>query len=112
MNRFYRVAVEKLPIGTAVQHREPPLEGEVVVKVTDAATRGDYRLVVVDADDAQHEGNIALPGVEALEEEGAVKLAARYQPGGARERPDPRTGEMQTIQVPAVDLAAILAQRP
>lgn len=111
MNRFYRVAVRKRPVGTAVEHHEPPVEGDVVVKVTDSATRGDHKLVVVDADDAQHERNLALPGVEALEEDGAVELAARYQPASRGERVDPRTGEAEAFDVPAVDLAAILAQR-
>lgn len=111
MNRYYRVATEKHPVGTAVEHREPPLEGEVVVRVTDSAG-GEHRLVVLDADDAQHEGNLALPGVEALEEAEAVDLAARYRPAGTARRPDPRTGRMETVELPAVDLAAILAQRP
>lgn len=111
MKRFYRVKIHRRPVGTAVEHHEPPLEGEVVVKVTDATTSGDYKLVVLDADDAQHESNLALPGVEALEEEGAVKLAARYQPATTGERFDPRTGKTETVDVPAVDLAAILAAR-
>lgn len=111
MNRFYRVVIDKRPVGTAIEHREPPLQGEIVVKVTDSTTRGDYRLVVMDADEAQHESNLALPGVEPLEEDAAVELAARYQPAFQGERLDPRTGEVEEVDIPAVDLAALVAQR-
>jgi len=111
MNRFYRVKILRRPVGTAVEHHEPPLEGEVVVKVTDATTNDDYRLVVVDADDERHERNRALPDVEALEEDAAVELAAKYQPARTAERFDPRTGETKTVEVPAVDLASIVAAR-
>ncbi len=111
MIRYYRGRIEKHPVGTAVEHREPPLEGEVVVSVRDSTTGGDYKLFVVDSDDAQHESNLTLPGVEPLEEDAAVELAARYQPATTGERFDPQTGAVEAFDVLAVDLAALLARR-
>lgn len=111
MQRFYRVTVTKRFVGTAIEHHEPALDGEVVVKVNDAATRGDFVLVVLDADDGQHERNLSLPGVEGLEAAAAIELAAEYQPARTTRRVDPLTRDTEIVDVPAVDLAAILAQR-
>ena len=104
MNRFYKVAVTKWPVGSAVQHREPAVQGKVIIKVTDSKTVGDYKLLVVDASEAQHEANLALPGVEAVSEEHAVKLAGEYQPKRTLVQFNPLTGEEELITVPACDL--------
>jgi hypothetical protein len=111
MRRFYRVAVEKHPVGSAIEFREPPLEGEVVVKVSEAATQGASRVVVLDADDEQDERNRTLAGVEALDEEAAVALSAEYQPASSGTRFDPATRKTEEVETPAVDLARILAER-
>lgn len=111
MNRFYRVAIGKRPVGTATERREPPLEGEVVIKVTDAKTQGNFKVMIVDADDYQHQGNLALRGVEVLSEAEAIELAARYQPETTREERNHRTGNVEIIHEPAVDLKRILSLR-
>lgn len=111
MRRFYRVAVDRHAVGSAIEFREPPLEGEVVIKVSEAASEGASRVVVLDADDEQDERNLELDGVEALDEEAAVELAAKYQPASRGRRLDPSTGKVEEAERPAVDLAAILADR-
>lgn len=111
VKRFYKVAIDKRPIGTAIEHREPPVVGERITNVTDARTRGDFRVVVVDATDAEHQRNLALPAVEAVEEAEAVTLAARYQPEYTREDVDPRTGKVDRVTVPNLNLREVVAQR-
>ena len=81
MNRFYRVRIDKRYFGTAVQHREPSLEGKVVARVAAAAVRGNFKLLVVDASDTEHNKNVAHPDVlEVLPEAAAVDLAAKLRP--------------------------------
>lgn len=104
MVSFYKVRIAKRKIGSAVEHIEPALQGEVIVKVTDSETSGDYKLFVVDATDAQHKMNLTLPGVEALSEAEAVKLAAQYQPQRTLRQFNPVTMKEETIKVPACDL--------
>ena len=104
MNRFYQVAITKWPVGTAVEHREPPVQGRIIVKVTDATTGGDYKLFLVDASDEQHQANLSLAGVQELAEEQAVKLAAEYQPQRTLKRFNPMTRQEEQINVPTLDL--------
>lgn len=111
MNRFYRVAIDKRLVGTVIEHREPTFTGQRVTKVTDTRTRGDFKVVVMDATDDEHQKNLALPGVEELAETEAVDLAAEFQPATTREERDPTTGKVNKIKVPAVDLNEILLQR-
>lgn len=111
MNRFYRVAIDKRPIGTAIEHREPPLQGQRIVNVTERKTQGDFKLMVVEATDAEDQKNLGLPGVEPLTQADAVKLAAEYQPAHQQERRDSRTGKVERIDVPAVDLDEVLRRR-
>jgi len=104
MNRFYKAAIIKWPVGTAIEHREPAVQGQVIIKVTDSTSRGDYKLFVVDADDAQHEANLALPGVGALSEKDALELAPKYQPKRTSTRFDPQTRKKEETITPACDL--------
>jgi len=111
MNRFYKVAITKRPVGTAIEHREPPVQGNIIVKVTDSTTAGDHKLLVVDADDAQHTANLRLPGVEEVEEVEAVKLAPKFQPKRAFTRFDPASRKEEKTTVSAVDLKEFLEKR-
>lgn len=104
MNRFYRVVITKQPVGSAVRHKEPAMQGRVIIKVTDSTTAGNYKLFVMDCDDAQHEANLTLSGVEALLEAEAVKLAAQYQPRRTLTRFNPVTLEKGEIEIPGCDL--------
>jgi hypothetical protein len=104
MHRFYKVAITKWPIGTAIQHREPAVQGEVIIKVTDSTTAGDYKLFVVDASDEQHEANLALPAVEMLSEAQATELARKYQPERTLTQFNPLTRKEEEITVPTCDL--------
>ncbi|HEY0733609.1 MAG TPA: hypothetical protein VGD69_01780 [Herpetosiphonaceae bacterium] len=108
MNRCYKVAVIKRPIGTAIEYQEPPVQGKLITKVFDSTTGGDYELIVLDADDGQHQANVALAGVEELSEEQAVDLAATYQPERTLTRINPRTMTEEQETVPACDLRKIL----
>lgn len=116
MNRFYKVAIDKRPIGTAFEHREPPLQGAQVTKVADSRTQGSFKLIVVDATDTEHQANLALPGVDELAQAAAVALAAEYQPEVTREVRDRETEnvrevKVKKVKVPAVDLKDILRRR-
>jgi hypothetical protein len=111
MKAFYKVSITKQPDGSAIVHREPPLQGEIVTKVTDINTAGDFKIIVVECSEAQHSENLAYPAVTELEEEAAVKLAARYQPQRTVTRPNPDTGEEETVEQPAVDLRRLIQSR-
>jgi hypothetical protein len=63
-----------------VEHRPPAIQGTVQRTVTDAGTRGDYQLLVVEANDNQHQANVTLPDVKELSAEDAQALAPQYQP--------------------------------
>jgi hypothetical protein len=104
MERFYRATITKQPIGSAVRHKEPAVQGTVIVKVTDSTTAGDYKILVIDCDDAQNKANLTIPGVEELSEEHALKLAAQYQPERTLTQPNPVTMEEEEIDVPTCDL--------
>lgn len=110
MNRYYRIAIDKRRVGTAIEHREPSLRGEVITKVTDARTRGDFKIAALDATDEEHEKNLALPGVEALTEEEAGRQAVLYQPETVREERDPAARKVKKVKIPAVDLSKILGK--
>jgi hypothetical protein len=111
MRRFYKVAITKWPVGTAVQHREPAVQGKVIVKVTDSTTGGDYKVFVVDAGDDQHKANLALPAVEGLSESQAVKLAAKYQPKRTLTQFNPLTGKKEKTTIPTCDLKKLYQKR-
>jgi hypothetical protein len=111
MNRFYKVTITKRPVGTAIEHREPRVEGNIIVKVTDSTTTGDYKLLAVDADDTQHAANLKMPGVEEVAEADAVNLAAMFQPKHTFTQFNPTTRKEEKVTVPAVDLRAFLEKR-
>jgi len=104
MPRFYNVTVDKRSIGTAIEHREPPLQGKVLAKVSESQTDGDHRLIVLDCSDDQDRLNLAQAGVTALSETDAVALAARYQPAWSGKRLNPTTRQMEQVSLPALDL--------
>jgi hypothetical protein len=104
MTTFYKVTVTREPVGSALRHKEPPLQGSIIIKVTDSTTKGNYRIIVIDCDDKQNKVNLAAPGVEALTEEQAVKLAAKYQPRRTVVEFNPRTGKKEKNTIPACDL--------
>ena len=107
MRAYYKVMVSKQPVGSAVMHKEPPLEGEVVTKVTDMTTGGDYKLIVLDCDDEQHQGNLTVPGVAEVSDSEAADLAPKFQPERTMTEFDPASGKESKFSVPAVDLRAI-----
>ena len=109
MKGFYKIAVTKLPVGAAVRHKEPPLAGEVVIKVSDMSTQGDFKLVVLDCTAEQHADNLLFPGVAEVSESEAAALAAKYRPKHTRTELNKRTGKQEKVEVPAVDLRAFLA---
>ena len=108
MKAFYRVSVTKQPIGSAIRHKEPPLAGKVVIKVTDTRSAGDFKLVVIDCSEAQHADNLLLPGVAELSEADAIALAPKYRPKRTTTRLNERSGKREKTTIPAVDLKAFL----
>ena len=108
--RFYQVRITKVPVGTAVEHRAPAIQGTIQRTVTDAGTRGDYQLFVVEADDNQHQVNIALPDVKELSAEEAQTLAPQYQPQRTATRFDPLTRQETKIEMPAANLTQFISQ--
>ncbi len=110
MKRFYKVAITKQPVGSAVEHKEPAVQGRAIVKVTDSTTAGDYKIFVLDCDNAQHKANLATPGVDELSEEQAIKLAAQYQPKRTLTEFNPRTMNEEKIEVSACDLTRFLTR--
>ena len=104
MERFYRVAITKVPIGTAVEYREPAIKGKVIVKVSDMTTSGSFKLFVVKCDDAQNEANLAFSGVSELSEDNALKLAAQYQPQRQVTRFNSKSRKEETTDIPVCDL--------
>ena len=104
MRKFYKVAITKRPVGSAVQHIEPSIKGNIIIKVTDSTTAGDYKLFVIDCDDAQHKANLATAGIEELSEEQAVQLAAEFQPKRTLTQLNPVTMKEEKVTVPACDL--------
>jgi hypothetical protein len=104
MHKFYKASITKRLIGTAIQHKEPPVQGEIIIKVTDSTTAGDFKIFVVNANDNQHKANLALDGIELLTEDQALKLAKKYQPKRTTTRFNPGTMKEEQITLPACDL--------
>ena len=111
MERYYKVPIDKRRIGSAIQHREPPLQGTLLTKVTEMKTHGNVKIIVIDADEQQHQRNVLLPGVEEIDAVGAATLAAEFQPEHDVEEPDPITRERKKRKQPAVKLADVVAAR-
>ncbi|NIM18407.1 MAG: hypothetical protein GTO45_41030 [Candidatus Aminicenantes bacterium] len=104
MNVFYKVSITKEQVGSAIQHKEPSLQGKIVIKVMDSTTRGDFKIFVMECDEAQNKANLSKPGIEKLTEEQAVKLAAKYQPKRTMVELNPRTMKEEKVTIPACDL--------
>lgn len=104
MNYFYRTAITKQSLGTAILHKEPPFQGHILAKVTDLATQGDFKIIVVNCDNAQHQFNINLPSVQNLEEEEVTKSAPLYQPEQATRQLNPETHKEEQVVIPAANL--------
>lgn len=111
MNAFYKVAITKQNIGSAVQFKEPPLQGKVLVKVLDSSTAGDFMLIVVDCNDSENKTNLGLPGVEKKSEEQAIKLATKYFPKRKRSRQKHGLLNKKRETLPALDLKKILKEK-
>lgn len=111
MQAFYKISVVKQAIGSAVMHKEPPLQGAVIIKITDTGSDGDYKIVALECSEEQHIENLSYPGVASMEEDEAVKLAPKYQPKRTFSDIDPRTRKEQKIERPAADLKSLLKIR-
>jgi hypothetical protein len=112
MNYFYRVAITKQFLGSAIEHKEPPLQGQIQTKVTDATTQGDFKIIIVECDETQHRFNLNLPGVQTLEEDEVTQLAPLYQPQRTIKRFDPKTRKEEAVVMPAADLKRFYAAKP
>ncbi len=110
MKAYYKATITKQPIGSAILHKEPPLQGEIVTKVTDMTTAGDNKIIVMECSDQEHQFNLARSDVVELEEAEASKLAAKYQPTHEETEINPRTLKEEKIKRPAFDLAGFLKQ--
>ncbi len=104
MKKFYKVAITKRPIGSAIEHKEPAMQGDIIIKVTDSTTAGDHKIFVIECDDAQHKANLTSSRIEELSEERAIKLAAEYQPKRTLTRFNPLTMKKEKTDIPACDL--------
>lgn len=111
MKAFYKVTVTKQSVGSAIMHKEPPLDGEVVTKVTDTSTAGDFKLIVLDCTAEQHDANLTLSGVAEVTDKEAAELAPKYQPERTLTELDTRTGKEERVSIPAVDLRAFVGAR-
>ena len=76
----------------------------MIVKATDSTTSGDYKLFIIACNDAQHQANLDIPGIEEVPEDQVVTLVAKYQPQRTLTRLHPRTRQEETITVPVCDL--------
>ena len=112
MNHFYRVAITKQFLGSAIEHKEPPLQGQIQTKVTDSTTQGDFKIIIVDCDDTQHQYNLNLSGVQNLAEDEVTKLAPLYQPERTIKRFDPKTRKEEAVVMPAADLSRFYVAKP
>jgi hypothetical protein len=104
MVRFYKAAIVMKPIGAAIQYKEPSVKGKIIKSVTDAASRGKCKLMVVDADDEQHRFNLALSLLEEVSESEAVELAKLYRPEKTLTRINRQTMKEEKVTVPTCDL--------
>ena len=110
MKRFYKVMMKKVPIGRAAMYKMPPLDGEILLKITDAPTKGDYNLTVTECDDENHNKNISLENITDMEEKNAIELAAEFQPESIRVEVNPKTKRKKKITIPALDLTKYLSK--
>lgn len=100
--------MDKVPIGKAIMYKLPPLDGEILIKITDSSTKGDYTLIVIECDDQIHNKNISMEKVTDMEEQNAVELAAELQPESNRVEVNPKTKRKRKITNPALDLTKFL----
>lgn len=110
MKNYYKINVTKQSVGTAIMHREPPLQGEIITKATDITSAGDFKLVVVECDDEQHRTNLSLAGVVSVSEADAEQLAPKFQPKRSIKEFDIQTGKSIKREVPAFDIKNFVKQ--
>lgn len=108
MYKFYKMAIVKKWVGSAIQYKGARMKGNIITTVMDSATEGDYKLFVIQCDQAQHEENLLLPGVIELSEEQAIELAAEYQPASTSIQLNPETMKPKEVQISACDLRKFL----
>ena len=104
MKRIYKAKIVKKNVGSAIEHILPELKGKIITSVYDITTDGDYRLFLVECDDAQNKANLSLEGVSELSEEEAISIAAEYQPERKIKKVDPTTQKEEEITIPKCDL--------
>lgn len=104
MIKFYKGKIDKISTSSATQYKEPELNGNIIVTVTDSTTSGNFKIYVVDTDENQHKSNLEYPGVEELSEKQAIKLAAKYQPQRVRTDFNPLTLKEEKRTIAACDL--------
>jgi len=112
MNHFYRVVITKQFLGSAIEHKEPSLQGQIQAKVTDSTTQGDFKIIIIDCDDTQYQYNLNLSGVHNLEEDEVTKLAPLYQPERTIKRFDPKTRKEESVVMSAANLTRFYATKP
>jgi hypothetical protein len=105
--RFYDVEIETQSHGSVLGLHEPAFKGTVVASI--AGHGGRRRLYACVCGDGEHAQNLSLPNVGELGEEAAAQRAAEYQPACDMPIPDPATGEVQTVHIPACDLRHLLS---
>ncbi len=111
MKAYYKVTITKERDGTAIIHNEPPLQGDVIVKISDMTTAGDQKLVAVEVNKEQHTANLAMSGVAAIEENEAVKLAPKFQPKHKVKEFNRHTGAEETREIKAFDIIKYIKAR-
>ncbi len=109
MKKIYKAKIEKRSVGSAIEHIPPDMKGTIITSVYDSTTDGDYRLFVVECNQAQHKANLSLEGVSELSEEGAISLAREYQPERKIKKIDPATMKEEEITIPECDLRVYLS---
>ena len=109
---FYLIRITKVSVGTAVEHRIPALQGTIQRAVTHSESHGDYQLLVVEADDRQHEVNVALPDVQEMSAKDAQERAPQFQPKRVMIRFDPLTRKETVEEMPAADLTPFISNAP
>lgn len=112
MNHFYRVTITKQLLGSAIEHKEPSLQGQIQAKVTDSTTQGNFKIIVVNCDDDQHQLNLSSSAIQNLEENEVTELAPLYQPERTIKRFDPKNHKSKQVVILAADLSRFYFNLP
>jgi hypothetical protein len=109
MRKFYEIKPLQIPYGTAVEIKDPPIQGQILCSVSNSSSADLTKIIVCDCTDEQHTANLSTFGTREISLDDAQEMSARFKPARKVPHFNPEKQQEEEIERPAFDLKARLA---